>query len=241
MTTDTQAVSIQACKHCGSGAPLDAHFCPQCEKILTLARHGDYFRFFGLSRKLGIDIADLEQRFRMLSRQFHPDYFYNATAAERLASMERASYLNDAYRVLRHPVDRLEYLLQIEKMAPKDRRSTAGQVPEALLEEFFNLSEQLDEIRAAREAGAHSGALRSRLAVVSTPLAERRAEHDRRLEELSKEWDEQVDAGVPPAERRKTLEALRELLLEHTYVDNLLATLEREQAAAAPVNDDTPV
>lgn len=241
MTSDTQAVTIQACKHCGSGAPLDAHFCPQCEKILTIARHGDYFRFFGLSRKLRLDLADLEQRFRALSRQFHPDYFYNAAPAERLASMERASYLNDAYRVLRQPLDRVEYLLKIEKMAPKDRRATAGQVPEALLEEFFGLSEQLDEIRVAREAGAPIGALRSKLASVAAPLAVRRAEHERRLEELTRQWDEQVDAGVPAAERRRTLEALRELLLERTYVDNLVAALEREEAAAALSKDDTPV
>ena len=241
MTSDTQAVSIQACKHCGSGAPPDAHFCPQCEKILTLARHGDYFSFFGLDRKLGIDVADLEQRFRALSRQFHPDYFYNAAPAERLASLERASYLNDAYRVLRQPLDRVEYLLRIEKMAPKDRRSKAGQVPAAMLEEFFALSEQLDEIRAAREAGAPAGALRSRLAAAAAPLAERRAEHDRRLADLSGQWDAQLDAGRPLEERRRILEALRQLLLERTYVDNLLATLEREQAAAALVNDDTPV
>lgn len=241
MTSDTQAVSIQACRHCGSGAPPDAHFCPQCEKILTLARHGDYFSFFGLGRKLGIDAADLEQRFRALSRQFHPDYFYNATPGERLASLERASYLNDAYRVLRQPLERAEYLLRIEKMAPKDRLSKAGQVPEALLEEFFSLSERLDEIRAAREAGAPAAGLKLSLAAVAAPLAERRAEHDRRLADLSRQWDAQLDAGAPPAERRKTLEALRELLLERTYVDNLLATLEREQQAAALIGGDTPV
>ncbi|MBE3132521.1 MAG: Fe-S protein assembly co-chaperone HscB [Acidobacteria bacterium] len=241
MTSDTQAINIHACRHCGTGAPVDAHFCPQCEKILTLARHGDYFRFLGLPRKLQIDLADLEQRFRTLSRQFHPDYFYNATPAERLASMERSSYLNDAYRTLRQPLDRVEYLLRIEKMAPRDRRASPGQVPEALLEEFFSLSEQLDEIRAARESGASGGELRAGLARVRAPLAARRAGQEHRFEELSRQWDDQVDAGVAVAERRPTLEGLRELLLERTYVDNLMATLEREEAAVAPAQDDTPV
>ncbi len=87
------------------------HFCPQCTKILTLGRQGDYFAFLGVPRKLNLDAADLEQRFRALSRQFHPDYFYNATPAERRASLERSSYLNDAYRTLRQPIARLEYLL----------------------------------------------------------------------------------------------------------------------------------
>jgi DnaJ-class molecular chaperone len=81
MSSQTSAPTLQACKTCGGGAPIDAHFCPQCTKILSLGRHGDYFAFFGLPRKLNIDVADLERRFRSLSRQFHPDFFYNATPA----------------------------------------------------------------------------------------------------------------------------------------------------------------
>ena len=74
---------MQICCSCGGGAPVDVHFCPQCTRILTLGRQGDYFAFMSLPRKLHIDMADLERRFRELSRQFHPDYFYNATPAER--------------------------------------------------------------------------------------------------------------------------------------------------------------
>src|ERR1700741_1423870 len=90
--------TVQICRDCGGGAPIDVHFCPQCTKILSLGRHGDYFAFLGGPRKLNMDPRELEQRFRTLSRQFHPDYFYNAAAADRVASLERSSYLNDAYR-----------------------------------------------------------------------------------------------------------------------------------------------
>ena len=79
----------------------------------------DFFSFLGLARKLNIDTADLEQRYRVLSRQFHPDYFYNAPPAERRASLERSSYLNDAYRTLRNTVSRIEYLLKVEGAAPE--------------------------------------------------------------------------------------------------------------------------
>jgi hypothetical protein len=81
-------VSMLECRSCGAGAPLHEHFCPQCSRILALGRHGDYFAFFGLPRKLTIAQDDLERRFRELSRKFHPDYYYNATPAERLASLE---------------------------------------------------------------------------------------------------------------------------------------------------------
>src|ERR687892_2590040 len=107
-------VTSLECRNCGAGAPVDEHFCPQCSRILALGRHGDYFTFFGLPRKLTIDLPDLEHRFRDLSRKFHPDYYYNASPAERLASLERSSYLNDAYRALKQPVSRIEHLLSIE-------------------------------------------------------------------------------------------------------------------------------
>ena len=148
---------MQACRACGAGASLDAHFCPQCRTILPLnRRQTDYFTFFGLPRKLRIDAADLEQRFRALSRQFHPDYFYNAATAERRASLERSSYLNDAYRTLKSPVARVEYLLGLEGRAAKSPEEASKQVPPALLEEVFALNEELDEVRelrARRRAG----------------------------------------------------------------------------------------
>ena len=43
---------------------MDVHFCPQCSQILTITRHGDYFSFLGVPRKLNLDLSDLEQRFR---------------------------------------------------------------------------------------------------------------------------------------------------------------------------------
>src|SRR5215467_5922355 len=114
----------------------------------------DYFSFLALPRKLRIDMADLEQRYRALSRQFHPDYFYNAPAAERRASLERSSYLNDAYRTLKNPIARLEYLLKLEGFAAQGPEQASKQVPAGLLEEVFALNEELDEIRDARSGGA---------------------------------------------------------------------------------------
>ena len=105
---------------------MDVHFCPQCTQILTLGRQGDYFAFLGVPRKLNLDAADLERRFRSLSRQFHPDFFYNASPAERRASLERSSYLNDAYRTLRNPIARAEYLLGLEGFSPRGESESAN-------------------------------------------------------------------------------------------------------------------
>jgi molecular chaperone HscB len=226
------ASPLQVCKDCGGGAPVDAHFCPQCTKILTVARHGDYFSFLGLPRRLNISAGDLEQRFRGLSRQFHPDYFFNAPPAERRASLERSSYLNDAYRTLKQPITRVEYLLQLEGMAARSPEEASRQVPPDLLEEVFALNEELDEIRDARASGAPADQLKARLEKARVPIEEKRASHEAQLETLSAKWDEAVDRGAPDADRRPVLEALRECVLERNYINNLLAGIEREMATA---------
>jgi molecular chaperone HscB len=237
MTRDpipAQPVSTLECRNCGAGAPVDEHFCPQCSRILALGRHGDYFAFLGLPRRLVIDQGQLERRFRDLSRQFHPDYFYNAAPAERLASLERSSYLNDAYRALRNPISRIEHLLAIEGLPPaksEDPSTGSGQaapkVPPSLLEEVFELNEQLDEIRESRESGSDPAALRERLESARKPIDLKREEHEREVEALSARWDQQF-AAASPAEKRATLEALRERLLERNYINNLLASIDRE-------------
>jgi molecular chaperone HscB len=237
MSSPTTAPTLQVCRDCGAGAPLDAHFCPQCTKILSLGRHGDYFSFLGLPRKLGIEAADLERRFRALSRQFHPDYFYKAGAAERRASLERSSYLNDAYRTLKNPIARVEYLLDREGFAARSPGETgetgeadesAKRVPPALLEEVFALNEELDEIRALRAGGAPPEEWKTRLERARGPIDVKRAAHEQDLHNLSARWDAVVHSGVGDDERREVLTALRDRLLERNYINNLLAGIERE-------------
>ncbi len=220
--------TLQVCRDCGGGAPVDVHFCPQCEKILSLSRHGDYFAFMGLPHRLNIEAAELERRFRALSRQFHPDFFYNATTAERRASLERSSYLNDAYRTLRDPVTRLQYILQIEGLAPQGPAEASRQAPPALLEEVFALNEELDEVRDARTAGAADDVWRGRLDRARQPIETKRVAHEAQLQELSARWDTLADRPAADAERRAVLQALGERFLERNYINNLLAGIERE-------------
>jgi molecular chaperone HscB len=218
------AKTLQECRDCGGGAPIDAHFCPQCTKILSLGRHGDYFSFLGMPRKLNLDAGELERRFRTLSRQFHPDFFYNATAGERRASLERSSYLNDAYRTLKDPVARLQYLLQIEGLAASGPAEATKQVPPALLEEVFALNEELDEIRDLRASGAPPEQWQARLERARRPIEAKRVEHEAELEALSAKWD----AGGGP----EILQALRDRFLERSYIHNLLEGIERESKSA---------
>jgi molecular chaperone HscB len=187
----------------------------------------DFFSFFGLPRKLRIDMADLEQRYRALSRQFHPDYFYNASVAERRQSLERSSYLNDAYRTLKNPVARVEYLLKVEGVtSPADNSQQPGghnpKVPASLLEEVFALNEELDEIRELKRSGVPPAEWQPRLESARRPIDAKRQEHESKLDQLSQQWD----SGE--GDRAAVLAALNERVLERNYINNLLAGIERE-------------
>jgi len=244
MSSPIHAEIVQVCRTCGGGAPVDVHFCPQCTKILRLGRQGDYFAFLGVPRQLNLDLAELEQRFRALSRQFHPDYFYNSSAAERVASLERSSYLNDAYRTLKQPISRISYLLELEGIwtsADKTGVNASKQVPPALLEEVFALNEELDEVRMLRESGAPADQWRPRLQYAAKPIEAKRAEHEEQLQTLAARWD--ALGEQPSAEDRKTvLNALRERMLERNYINNLLGTIERElNGSGLEASDSRPV
>ena len=97
----------------------------------------DYFDIFGLPRKLWVEMGPLEQKFLQLSWKLHPDNFVNASEDERDESLRRSSELNDAYRTLRDPVARVEYLLAIEGERKEGEKKQ--QAPPELLEEVFEL------------------------------------------------------------------------------------------------------
>src|SRR5579863_219568 len=111
----------------------------------------DYFAVFDLPRKLWIEVSLLEQKFLQLSWKLHPDNFVHAPEAERELSLKRSSELNDAFRVLRDPVGRVEYLLDIEGERKEGEKKQ--QAPPELLEEVFELNESLDELRETKDAG----------------------------------------------------------------------------------------
>src|SRR5438445_13110685 len=92
----TAATSL-TCWSC-SAATSDARFCPACGKIQPLPPGADCFAFFGLPRKLTLDVTDLEQRFHSLSWKLHAHNFVRASGDERQLSLDRSSQLHDAYR-----------------------------------------------------------------------------------------------------------------------------------------------
>ena len=174
----------------------------------------DYFEVFGLPRILGIDLGALEKTFHDLSRQYHPDYFSTASASEKTQAVRMTALLNDAYRTLRHPVRRVEYLLSLYGF-----KSDGSKVPQALLMEVFEINEQLEEVKAGRASVEEIDSLR-------VQIKEKRERFDAELLDASAKWDELIKDGSE-ADQKKHLTKLAEILSESSYIRNLEAELEK--------------
>ena len=174
----------------------------------------DYFEVFGLSRALDINTATLEKTFHELSRKYHPDYFTTGSEAEKAQALTMTAQLNDAYRTLRHPIHRVEYLLELEGFKPD-----GSKVPQALLMEAFEINEQLEEVRAGAASVEQVDSLRAQ-------IHQKRDQFDTELRQASQEWDELLKNGAPEPKRKQQLAKLTEILSESSYIRNLERDLE---------------
>jgi molecular chaperone HscB len=165
----------------------------------------DYFEVLQFSEpRLRLDVDDLQKRFYARSRELHPDRFARASAAEQQAALELSSVLNDAYRTLRDPLQRAEYVL-----AQNGIELNAKDVPPDLLEEVFELNMALEEADTAQLDAA-----RARFAAMQQEL-------DARLDRLFAAYDASRGRGE--------LEAIRAQLNRRRYITNLIATASGEK------------
>ena len=187
---------------------------------------GDHFSLFGLPRKLWIEMSALEKKFLELSWKLHPDKFVNAGAAEQELSLKTSSALNDAYRVLRDPVARVEYLLELEGMRKEGEHKQ--QAPPELLEEVFELNESLDELREVKASGGDLRSLKHRLESAEKTFQKKLGEVDAQLQEAAQQWDAAIDANASDTDRKGIMVRLNELLNRRSYIRNLVANVQKE-------------
>lgn len=210
-----------------------AQFCRSCGSVQPPAPT-DYFSFFGLPRKLHLDTEKLQQQMYALSRRLHPDVYGRATPQEQEWALEQTSKLNDAFRTLRDPVLRTEYLLKLEgiKAGEQSRQATelarTGEakkpaVPPDLLEEVFELNMQLEEFRADRSDANVRSEIESAKKSFELKL-------DNINSELKRSWDEwdkliarkESDQDVSPEQRGHALETMVAVLNRRRYADHLV-------------------
>jgi molecular chaperone HscB len=229
-------ISTSSCWSCGDMRA--AHFCHACGKVQP-PMPVDYFAFFGMPRKLNVDVARLEREFYELSRKLHPDLNARADKREQEWSLEQSSLLNDAYRTLKDPIRRTEYLLSLEgveleeqsKSATEQARATGETkkqvVPPSLLEEVFELNMQLEEMRMSKKMGERDPQLVTDLENQKQKLQK---DFDALTDELKAywiEWDKLADrepagGSAIESEREPVRDRMVDLLNRRNYYRNLV-------------------
>lgn len=141
-----------ACERAAEPAPGEAT-CPFCAALLPPDAGADHFAVFGLPQRYELDVASLETRYRELSRKLHPDRYAKADPRARRASLARSVQLNEAWKTLKDPLKRAEYLLGLlgVEVAPE---TGGGKVPAELLTEILELREALGDARLAGDDAA---------------------------------------------------------------------------------------
>src|SRR6266446_2392078 len=222
--------ATHSCWSCGTMRAV--HFCEACGKVQPPAPV-DYFTFFGLPRKLNVNVAALEKDFYELSRKLHPDLNARADSKEQEWSLQQSSLLNDAYRTLKDPIKRTQYLLRLEGVELEEQSKTATEkarasgeikkqiVPPDLLEEVFELNMQLEEARMNKKMGEDDPALMKDLEGHKAELEKKYAAMSQQLSSHWDEWDHAVDSNNEEG-RHRALDSMVDLLNRRSYIRNLV-------------------
>lgn len=176
----------------------------------------NYFEVFGIPKILNIDLKTLERKFHELSRKYHPDYFTTAAVEQRQQALQMTATLNDAYRTLRHPVQRAEYLVELEGF-----KADGSKVPKSFLMEVFEINEQIEEVKAGN-------ATREQIAALRGEIEARAAKFELELKDASLAWDNLVASSGSESQLRQQLTKLTEILSESSYIRNLQRELEEK-------------
>jgi molecular chaperone HscB len=191
------------CWSCQREAGSDA-FCGKCKAIQPPDPRATAFDVLGVPRRFSIDVAAAEAAYKALAKAVHPDRFARADPQARRAAMQRTVQLNEAWRALRDPIRRAEYLVGLagvdvggeEGTVKRDAEGgkTRIPVPQDLLLETLELREALADARAEGDA-----------ARVSSLTADVRAKLD---EALARAGDK-LDTGAPAEDAARELVAAR--------------------------------
>ena len=183
----------------------------------------DYFKLFNLEPLLNLDLGYLEKQFYELSRRHHPDYHTNLPKDEQEEALRMTALLNDAYRTLKNPTRRAEYLLDSRGFSV-DR----SKVPESLLMEVFEINEGLEQLREAKQSGSNLVDLLRGLENVRAKIAHKRQAYDKELSETFCRWDALVSNGASTEDRREHLTTLCDIICRASYIRNLERDIEDE-------------
>jgi molecular chaperone HscB len=109
----------------------------------------NYFSLFGLPQQFDVDINVLNNHYRKIQSEVHPDKFVTASPAERMQSMQSATLANEAYQTLKDPTARARYLLKLNGIDTQENTNTS--MPADFLMTQMEWRENIEEAQASKD------------------------------------------------------------------------------------------
>jgi len=106
----------------------------------------NYFELFNLPEKFEIDSVRLQENYRSIQKEIHPDRFATSTENEKVQSMIKSTQVNDAYQTLKSPTKRAKYILSLHKSVEKIT------LPPDFLMQQMEWEEHLEDIEKNKSA-----------------------------------------------------------------------------------------
>jgi molecular chaperone HscB len=205
MRRDKEVICWSCEKEAGTGV-----FCGGCGAVVAPGESVDHFDVLGVPRTFAIDLNEAEEAYKRLSRQVHPDRYATADARARRASLAHTVRLNDAWRTVKDPVRRAEYLLALygvdaalDENSRRDARTRRVAAPPAFLLEILELHDDLQVAQQKHDARK-----------VGEMLADMKRRADEAMQTIARALD--VPPGAKPAEAQLD-EAARALIALRYY------------------------
>ncbi len=209
---------MQPCWQCRHST--DALVCPQCGALQPLPH--DPFRCFGLDVRLHLDLDRLRQVYYSLSRRCHPDFYSQKSPEEQQISLENSARLTVAYRTLKDPVLRAEFLVRLVEGTGDavDGSTTKPTPPAELFDDILDLEETLASLATAPGEAAAWANLRA----AQLKFSEREKAIDREMATLFSEWDaladrKRSDNAEPTTAQRGCVARLKQTLSHRAYLE----------------------
>lgn len=109
----------------------------------------NHFELFELTPRFELDNTALETAYRQLQSQVHPDKFAHLSEAEKRASMQWSTRVNEAYQTLKSPLNRAVYLLHLSGIEALSETNT--HLAPAFLMQQIEWREAIQDARAAKD------------------------------------------------------------------------------------------
>ncbi len=189
-------------------APL---VCDYCQTLNPPPATTDYFALLGVPQRFDLDEKELQRCFVAISRHVHPDFHGGESADVQQLALKVSAAVNDAYRTLKDPFRRADYLLELLG----GRRSADDKsVPDGFLGTTMMMQEEIAEAKAASRQ-AELGRLRGVL----------QTQHDGLMKRVAALFNDYQEGLSCEAVRKDLLGEIRRLLNAVSYVKKLLSLL----------------